>query len=241
MKKYCFSVDGISVAVFTDCGGISRDEILSSLNGGEIAAVLSDGRECDFSLECFDKNENEPREPAPVLAALSYLFLQVRGYPSMTMDISCGTRKYEIELGKNEAYNLSVNIGKCKILYTKTVKFNDEIEIGVNVVNSENPVAAVICEDAEVFDAERLELILESLRHSGIGAAIAVSYDGILRIRSSGDIPFYEAVRAAVCLLRCNGAKLPWDISCALVNARRHKFSLSQGEIIFHPEIKYIC
>ena len=241
MRKYCFSVDGISVSIFTDSGrSIAKDEILPLISDGDIAAALSDGRGCDFCVECFDKSNTGPREPSLVLTALSYLFSRVLGYPRMTVDVLLDERKYEIELDDASVRNFSENIGKCKILYTKTANFNDGVEVEARIVNDKNTFAVVLCEDSEVFDEGRLSLLFVTLGRASISSAIAVSYRDCLYIRSVGDALLCEAIRVGVGVIDALGAALADGDYTAVVNARQYSFSIVGKEIVFHSEIKYI-
>lgn len=241
MKKYTFSVDGASVSVFTAEGGeIVREKILCGLREGELAALISLDRECDFQVECFDKNNNTPREPHLPLAALSCFFERVRSYPKMTLDISCGGKKYEIKTNENDGYKFSVNSGKCKTLCSKTVKFSDGIEIRADIVSSDKLYAVTVCEDSELFDTGRLLLLFESLKASGVSSAVVLSFGDELRIKSVGEMPFYEAIRIAADVLGSMGITLPEGEHDALVSGRRHRFSVAQRQLIFSPEIQYI-
>ena len=240
MKKYDFSVDGISVSVYpSDYAQKDRVSICESLSGGEYAVLLYPDEQADCYAVCFDKNNNEPREPYICLAALFCFFDRVCAYPKMSIDVKYGGSVYELSLRSNE-YKFSDNVGKCKILCTKTVKFADGVEIDAYTVGNDSPVLSLICEDSELFDKERLKLLIASSSFGEVRSAVAISFSDRLRITSLFAPLFYETITAAVSLLLAKGIKLPESENVCLLDGTLHKFAFSNGNLIFYPSVKYI-
>ena len=241
MDKYKFTVDGISVTVCpthdaTDKADLIADELCES----ELSMLLYPDRDADFRVDCFYKNTDTPREPHLILAALSCFFGRVRSYPAMTLEIATPDNKYDLVIGKDYPYNFSVNRGKCKILYSKALKFSDEIEIVSNLIEGEEVYAAVICEDADTFDNGRLELLFNMQKEKGIKAALVLSRGEILNIKYVGKISLYEAARVGAFALYRKGCVLDQTDGTSIINGKEIRLSHSRGVLTFYPEIKYL-
>ncbi len=237
MEKYQFSVDGALVSVYPlRSDPYDRERIIAELCEGELAVMLYPDHDADFLVTSYDKNNNEPREPALIFAALSFLFKTVRGYPKMTLDVKYGERMYELPL-IDDNVKISVNVGKSKILCTKAVKFADGIEILARAVAKENTVAVTVCRDSELFDEGRLRLLLSSLLGEGARSAIAVSASDGFKIKSVGNAFFYEVITAGVAALLAEGIRLPEGRCACELNGREHVFSITGGNLTFHSRI----
>ena len=237
MEKYQFSVDGAVVSVYPlRSDPYDRERIIAELREGELAVMLYPDHDADFLVTSYDKNNNEPREPALIFAALSCFFGGVLGFPEMMLDIKWRGKAFELPVGNGE-YKFSVNVGKSKILCTKAVKFADGIEILVRAVAKENAVAVTVCRDSELFDEGRLRLILSSLLGEGARSAIAVSASDGFKIKSVGNAFFYEVITAGVAALLAEGIRLPEGRCACELNGREHVFSITGGNLTFHSRI----
>ena len=241
MKKYCFSVDGVPVALFADIvGEADSAQILSAHSEGEIAASIIFDREYDFRIECFDKNNKQPREPGIMLAALFCFFNDVRAYPRMTLELEYNERIFEIDLSPIKQYIFSVNSEKCKILCTKTVEFADGIEIEYYLVGGNIPCAALLCHDSDLFDETVLLRIFSESRSIGTRFAMAVSYSpGGIKIKSVGEALPSEAI---ACATVCISEKhvLQTGNCAAFISGSRYDFNISRSRLTFYPGIKYL-
>ena len=241
MEKYSFSVDGIPVAVYpalalTEFADLTA--LKSFYDDGAILLLPED--KADYRIEFINGSNIGPREPHVYIAALSYLFSRVWGYPDMSLDILVQGNRYEIELDRNKRYSFTVNDGKCKILCAKTVEFFDGIAVNVNIVDSCGVYGTVICEDADLFDDERITLLFERLGECGAKAVLVISRSDTLKLKSFGSLPYYEAIRVALHALGGGGKALLYGRHTALVNGHIHDFTRDPGSLILHPEIKYI-
>ena len=241
MKKYCFSVDGVPVALFADIvGEADCAQILSAHSEGEIAASITFDREYDFRIECFDKNNTTPREPHLIKVALSHFFERVRTYPDMTLDAICQGKKYEIEICSHKEHKFSINSRKCKKICTKTVQFNDKTELEVDIVEGDILCYVAVVNDAELFDTGRLTLLFHKLLSSGISSAMVISYKDNPVIKTVGDVIFYEAIGIATDILASDGVKLPEGECEAVVNGNSHRFFRDGRRLTFYPKVNYI-
>ena len=241
MTKYNFSVDGIPVAIYplSDTEEVGK-MLLTATDDGAIRVALLSDPEADYRIVCFDKSNTEPREPHLSLAALSCFLSRVRGYPDMSLDVAYHGGAARLTLDKLNDYNFSVNNEKCKIICAKTVDFLDGTSLRLDVVDSPFSCACLLLEDAELFDRERLTLVLDRLRRDGVSAIVLASLGTGLCLRTAGDISPYAAVRVVTSLLSARGIILPEGHAEATVNGTRLKFARTRTRLAFYPEIKYI-
>lgn len=238
MKKYDLLLDEIPISVIPEVV-TERRAVADTLCDGGYAVILSPSDCADFGVLCIDKNNLELREPYLPFAALSCFFKTVRCFPDITLDVLYRGVFYEIPINDMDK-KFTVNIGKCKILCTKTVKSEDEIEFSVDVTNDAYPCATVLCRDSELFSKSRLSKIPSLVGMGRDASAIAVSYDEILRIRCCGPIPYYSAVSAAISSLLAGGVAFIDSTFVASVDGREHRLSYSRGVLTFYPNIKYL-
>ena len=240
MRKYQLSVDGDLISVYScEDAKILREWVLGDMGEGEIAVLLYPVDDADFGALSFDKNNVEPREPQLVLVALSWFFRNVRGYPKMSIDVRINGTMHELNLD-NDGLKYSDNIGKCKIICTKTVKFADEIELSASIVRCANTFATVVCHDAETFDEVRLRLVLSQLSDDGVDAAIAVSMTDKIAVRCVGKFSFPDALSVSVAALIAEGIKCKDGAFLCELNQRKVFLIYKGGNITYHPEIKYL-
>ena len=240
MKKYQILMDAYSVSVYSIMGAsYDREDILAELGYGELAVILSPDGDADYLATSFDKNNIEPREPTLIFAALSYFFGKVRGYPNMTLDVKYREKMYEIPLCVDQI-KVSVNVGKSKIKYAKTVKYADGIEIMARAVDCGNTVITVLCHDSDLFDEGRLRLLLPSFVGEGARSSIAVSYTDKMRIKTFGEPLVYEAITAGLVTLSIEGIRLPDGECASLVDGKEFVFFKEKGNLTFYPEIDCI-
>ena len=240
MRKYQLSVDGDLISVYScEDAEILREWVLGNIGEGEIAVLLYPVDNADFGALSFDENNVEPREPQLVLVALSCFFRNVRGYPKMRIDLRINGAMHELNLDDGRI-KCSDNIGKCKILCTKTVKFADEIELDIGIIHRANTFATVVCHDAETFDEGRLRLLLSKLSDDGVDAAIAVSMTDRLTARCVGKFSFFDALSVSIAALIAEGIKCKDGAFPCELN-RRKVFLICNGvNVTHHPEIKYL-
>ena len=240
MRKYQLSVDGDLISVYScEDAKILREWVLGDMGEGEIAVLLYPVDNADFGALSFDKNNAEPRESQLVLVALSWFFRNVHGYPKMSIDVRINGVMRELNLD-NDGLKRSVNIGKCKILCTKTVKFADGIELDVKVARGINTFAAVVCHDAEMFDEGRLRLVLSQLSVDGVDAAVAVSMTDKLMVKCVGGSSFSDALSVSMTVLIAEGIKCKDGAFLCELNRRKVFLICNGGNITFRPEIKYL-
>ena len=241
MEKYKILVSGIPVNVYPAADHeAEKNEMLRALNSGELAVVVHPGYDADFKIDCFDKNNKEPREPYVPLAALSCFFGRIRSYPDMSLSIAFSGKNYDLDIKSGEEYKFSVNSGKCKILCSNTVRYDDGVELTSHIVGPGDVAAAVLVEDADCFDAGRLALLLEGSAPRGVRSAVALSSSGSLSLKTAGDIHFFDALIIADHVLSHSKRRLNDGFYEATVNGEKHKFSKHRKELAFYPEIKYI-
>ena len=240
MRKYQLSVDGDLISVYScEDAKILREWVPLDMGEGEIAVLLYPVDDADFGALSFDKNNAEPREPQLVVVALSWFFRNVRGYPKMNIDVRINGVMHELNLDYSRL-KYSDNIGKCKILCTKTVKFADEIELNIKIVRSENTFATVVCHDAETFNEGRLRLLLSKLFDDGVDAAIAVSMTDRLTARCVGKFSFSDALSVSIAALIAEGIKCKDGAFPCELNRRKVFLICNGGNVTHHPEIKYL-
>ena len=240
MRKYQLSVDGDLISVYScEDAKILREWVLGDMGEGEIAVLLYPVDDADFGALSFDKNNAEPRESQLVSVALSWFFRNVRGYPKMNIDVRINGAMRELNLD-NGGCGCSVNVGKCKIICTKTAKFADGIELDAKIIRSENIFATVVCHDAETFDEGRLRLLLSKLSDDGVDAGIAVSMTDKLTVRCVGEFTFSDALSVSIAALIAEGIKCKDGAFLCELNQRKVFLICNGGNISYHPEIKYL-
>ena len=240
MERFIFWVDGARAFIYSQFG--EDDDVhrrCELLTDGELAVVIYPEREADFFVECFDKSGGEIREPYIALAVLSHFFSRVRGLPDITFDVLYRGNFCELVVS-GDAVKFSVNVGKCKLLCTKTAIFSDGVEIYADLISLGSEVVSVVCTDSDLFDHARLALLPEILGMRVGAPALAVSFDGEMRIRTTRDIPYYDAVAVGAFSLLERGTDIPGGRLTAHVNGRCYTFSLSDGVLTFYPDIKYL-
>lgn len=241
MEKYRFSVDGTSVIIYPfHPSKTDREKVISELSQDELACIIYPDSVADFRVECFDKNNKQPREPGIMLAALFCFFNDVRAYPRMTLELEYNERILEIDLSPIKQYIFSVNGGKCKILYAKTLVFADGINIEYYILGGSVTCAALICCDCDLFDEAVLQRILSESGQLGARFAMAVSYSpGGIKIKSVGEALPSEAI---ACATVCISEKhvLQTGNCAAFIAGSRYDFNISRSRLTFYPGIKYL-
>ena len=241
MEKYKFTVDGIPVSVYPLSEPLeNREEIFAALCEGELAVILHPDFDLDFRIECFDRNNIEPREPGIPLSALFCFFSRVRGYPDTTLLIGYHNKEYALDVSREKEHSFSVNGEKCKMLYANNLVFGDGIEICVNSVSANGIYAVYCCTDAELACNDRVELILLRMRERGVKAAVAFSFSDNLCLKTAPIIPFHEAICICIGYISSFGYPYPLGKCEVTVNGVRHKILPTRTETVFYPEIKYI-
>ena len=157
----------------------------------------------------------------------------------MTLDLKYRENLHEVSLSDYRP-NFSVNVGKSKILCTKTVKFADGIDVRARAVDCPNTIITVSCYDSDLFDRERLELLVSSLFGEGVRAAIAVSFLDKMRIKTFGSPLIYETITAGIAALSADGVRIPNGECVSLVDGVEHVFVNEKGSLTFSPEVKYL-
>lgn len=238
MKKYDFLIDEIPVSVFP-VGKLSEDnsDVLECIFPKQLAVLIYPAWDADFGVSSYDKNNREPREPILSFAALSCFFGLVRAFPKMTLTLKYQGKIYEMPLGEN-TFSFATNVGKSKILCTKTLKFSDETEILTRIF--QDGIATVVCQDSDLFDRERMQLIMNSLHREGVRSVIAVSFSESVFIKSVGEMYPYDALSYAVVSLCADGIRLPKEKTVAFFDGVRHEFSYEHGKLTVYPIIKYL-
>lgn len=240
MEKYRFSIDGIPVTVYPiSSPEKEREKILSELSMREIACLIYPDSELDFGIECFDKNNNEPREPYSVFAALFCFLACVRSYPRMTVEIVYNGVTREIDLSQ-KVYNYSVNVGKCKQLLTNKVEFSDKIEIPYHVIETDVPYPVLICHDSDMLADVKLSYILEHERARGARAAFAVSTSDFIRIKAVGTFAPSEAILCSLSVLFSSGYHMAEGEHSIFLCGEEYRVLYSPGRLLFCPNIKYL-
>ena len=240
MRKYDFSVDCVRALVYpVSSPNEAWEEIADSLPEGDLAILLYPCDGADFGALSIDKYSNQPREPYLLLAALSCFFNRVRAYPDMTLEIKISDNIYDL-LIRNEKYSFSVNVGKCKIEYSKTFNFSDKTQINIHVINSGAAIGVTVCNDSEFFDVERLKLLHS--RFPSVDAVSAISYsedEGVV-IRSVGTAPYYDVVSASLSALMDEGVKIKETALIIALNGCELRAELRGNTLTLYPNIKYI-
>ena len=240
MRCYSFLVDGIRVLVYSPLGErLDVSSVLAGMADGEMTVVIRPDLVADFFVECFDKRGDSPRDGDLALAVLSHFFRVVRGLPSVSLEMMYRGNLHELYIGDGDD-KFSVNVGKCKLLCTKTAIFADGVEILVDAVRLGYECACTSCADSDLFATERLSALREAVVMPVGTPAIAVSFDGTMKVRTCGSIPYYDAIAVGAFSLLERGTDIPGGRLTAHVNGRRYTFSLSDGVLTFYPDIKYL-
>ena len=235
MKRLDFTFDGIPVAVYP----MSEEREEPLFCDSEVAVAFCPCERCDFAVRCFGGDGLYATDPYLPLCILAYFFGKVRRLPDAVIEMSYLDKTYEVDVD-GYAGEFAVNSGKCKTLYTKNAHFVDGVEISACVIKGREQCVTVTVADAECFDESRLLLLPGLLDLPAPTPAIAVSFDGALRIRASRPMAYYDAMLYAVRLLSASGAHLPCGRLYAELFGRRHAFSVSEGTLTFYPDIKYL-
>lgn len=239
MGKYKFLVDGVAVIVYSESSAdFDREEAICSLDSDDILLCLYPDESADFRIDAFDKNNKKPREPYVCFAALSCFFERIRAYPKMTVSVIYDSVYYEVPLYSNSGF-LAEKLGKCKTLYTKTVRFADDIEVNVCIVELGEKYAIVSCTDAELFDRGRLLLLWRELYGDGALGMIAVSHNCGISIKSEGGISPAKALALALWSTPLRG-RAYMSLSSALIDGEKNDFMYSDGALWLYPKIKYL-
>ena len=240
MRSYNFLVDGIRVRLYSPIGAeICRREVTEGMADGELAVVIRPDSGADFTLDCFDKIGVEPGDPYLALVTLAHFFRAVRGLPAVSFDVAYHGKTYEAYIG-NGGEKFLVNVGKCKLLCTKTADFADGVTVCADVILGDYRCVATVCADSDLFGEERLSGLGRAVGE-GLGvAALAASFDCALRVKTFGDIPYYDALTVAALALARHGASLPRGRLTAYVNGRCYTLSRSGEVLTFYPNIKYL-
>ena len=240
MKKYDFSLDGILVSVITELDPLTEPWVTEDTTYAEDYRVfLYPVENADFGVRCVNKNNCEIREPHIPLAALSCFFKEVRHFPDVTLEILLWDKAYELRLG-DDAVDFTVNVGKCKLLCTKTAKFADGIEVEANIILNEDTYAVVVCEDCESFNSDKLRRISEMIGMKRNTPIIACSFDSSVRLVTVGAIPFYNAIACVIPLLPKCHEVTDYGGLLVSVNGRSHNVFLDGANLRFSPSIKYL-
>lgn len=240
MRKYRFCVDGETVSVYPcSDANATREYATRDIGEGEILVLIYPGGDTDFCASSFSNNNSKSREPQLALAALSCFFRGVRGYPKMTVDVMLDGVTYELSLDRLKTEFL-INVGKCKILCTKTIKFEDGIEISVGIVQGEGRAAVTVCADSDMVDEGRMRLLLSRLSEYGVDAVLAVSVGDEVRAKCIGEISPIDAIRIIDVVLMAEGMISNGGSYTILLNERRRLLTCREGKILYYPEIKYL-
>lgn len=241
MKKYRFSVDGISVTVFPlMTPGYDRGMILSELMEEELSVILLPDDRVDFKVEIFDKNNKEPREPCLCFAALFCFFRNVRSYPDVTLEFAYHESIVTMDISSDTEYNFSVKVGKCKNITEKEVSFPDGAEVKYRIVGDTCPCAVTVCSDSDLFDKAVLIRILELGKENGVLAALAISYSDCMRIKQVGVSYPCEVVFSAVTVLSAEGISLKNGRQPIFICDKEYYTSVGGRDLTFYPNIKYL-
>ena len=240
MRAVTLLLDGLPVSVYFYCETpCDISALVGEVGCGGVAVALYPERDADFGAICLDENGVLLKETYLPLMVLSYFFGAVRGLPGVSLDIVYNGNVYEMAVMR-EAQKFSVNLGKCKLICAKTIKFEDDVELSVDVTECGCVSASAVVYDSDLFDESHLRH-LGALSGIGFSApSLAVSYDGDLKIKCIGDIPFYSAVTIAVSTLIRRGIELTCGKTVARVNGIEHRISVENGRLIFYPNIKYL-
>ena len=240
MKKYDFLLDTIPISVYVLSEELKEEgQIADTLSDDGYAVMIYPTRSADFGVTCVDKNNLELREPYLPLTALSCFFKDVRRFPDITLDVLFCGKVYEVPINCEEK-KFTVNVGKCKFICAKTVKFEDETEISVDVVEKDGVCISTLCHDSDLFDRGALLRLPTLLGMYSRTTALAVSNDGKIRISCVGSLPFYDAVALAYLTLKKRGVGLEDGLHTACVNGSQHTFFALSGALTFYPNIKYL-
>ena len=240
MKKYDLSLDGIPMSVYPmEHKPTELKTIANGLIGDGLAVALYPEDNADFGVTCIDKSNIELREPYLPLAALSCFFKSARSLPDISFEVLYRGRIYELPV-QDKPRDFSVNVGKCKFMCSKTAKYPDGVEIAADVIDGGIACVTTVCRDSDLFGVERLSALSSILGMKTDTPAIAISFDGVVRLKYSGTLPFYDAVSLAVFSLVRRGRDIPPGKLTATVNGRDHTFRHLAGRLTFTLDVKYL-
>ena len=241
MEKYKFLVDGLTVVIYPEhLQGVSRGTVLDQISENELACIISPDLVTDFRIECFDKNNKQPREPSIVFAALFCFFKMVRAYPDMTLEFRYNGSVESLGLTSSEPYNFSVNIGKYKIISANKVGFPDGVSVEYCVVEGAKRYAVTLCHDSDLFDRAVLSVILKDAESCGAGCALALSASDVIRIKEVGGVLPSEAVAAAISVLSKRAHRIKNGRQIAYIDGVGYDLSYSPISFTFYPHVKYL-
>ena len=239
MTKYVLFFDGLRISVYSlfDVPSDTK-EFIGEISEGEIVLLIYPVSSADIGATCLDRTGEILIDPQLLLAALSFFFGVIRNLPSNTIELLFGGRIYEIPDHGKESI-ITVNSKQCKVKSTICVEFADGVELDADLVDYEYYCSCVFCHDCELLDYDRL-LRLGGMMGIGVGApAVAVSYDGVMTIRTVGDIMFPHAIAVAAKCLLYHGVELPTGRVKAKVNGDLHDLALLGDVIELYPKIVY--
>ena len=240
MKKYDLSLDGIPMSVYPmERKPTELKPIAQELVGDGLAVALYPEGNADFGVTCIDKNNIELREPYLPIAALSCFFKSARSFPDISFEVLYRGALYELNVC-DKPYEFSVNVGKCKFMCSKTAVYPDKVEVRADAVALDKACITTVCYDSELFDSDRLSALTAILGMSIDTPAVAISFDGGLRLKYNGRLPFYDAVSLAVFSLERRRELIPSGKLLATVNGREHAFRYSAGRLSFTLNAKYL-
>ena len=156
----------------------------------------------------------------------------------MTLDIRYNGKYREIAV-ENASCDISLNLEKCKFKCTKNVKFSDGVEIECSIYDFRKTVASVLCHDSELFGSERLERI-SSLMCADTCAAMAVSFNTELTIKTVGRIEPHDAAAVGVLSLLRAGVVIPEGRLVSLIDGEEHIFLFRTGANRDSSDVKYL-
>jgi hypothetical protein len=184
----------------------------------------------------IDKFNNEPKEPYLPLAALSYFFGTLRGYPRMELEIKYNGKVHELHIGQNE-YSFSVNVGKCKNICAKNLNFEDGIDILGYTTGTGKCAFIIPCADSELFCEDRLVALLDRYEYA---AAVSVSAGGSIILRSAPASLSYTLVSDSISVLLSTGISIPDGQLALTLNGIPLRVCRCDDTLHFYSMIKYI-
>lgn len=237
MIKYDLLVDGSRLSVVPASDERSaRAYALGAFPQGESGVLLFPDGDVDFGALSIDKFNNEPKEPYLPLAALSYFFGTLRGYPRMELEIKYNGKVHELPVGQNE-YSFSVNIGKYKNICAKNLNFEDGIDILGYTTGTGKCALIIPCADSELFFGDRLGALLDRYEYA---AAVSVSAGGGITLRSAPASLSYTLVSVSISVLLSTGKSIPDGQLALTLNGIPLRACRRDTLLHFYPMIKYI-
>lgn len=179
--------------------------------------------DADFAV--FDIGEKRTDDSLVSLAASAF-FGSFRGYPEMMLDLSFENRRLGVQILGEKGGRVSLNIPKCKSIFTKMHTFADLSELPVTTVLAPSAtIRTAEVYDAESFSVERLALMRSLPEMPVCDAAFALSWDNSIVRACSSPSPKPSSYFALFAYLNSigalgaetNGCKIIFDNSRALV------------------------